>query len=166
MAVNRGKQFERQVLKSFRKYRNISVDRIHDQTTGYKGSMNICDFIVYRNPYQYYFECKSVHGKSFSLRLITELQKSGLHMKSQIDGVRAGLLIWFIDEGETVFIPIKALYEWQIAGNKSISINNLYDGKIDFLWCSGNTKKVFTDYYMDELLDNIEMNYLSFGRFK
>ena len=47
MAENRGKQFEEQIKKSFEKVKGVSVDRLHDQTTGYLGSTNICDFIVY-----------------------------------------------------------------------------------------------------------------------
>jgi len=43
MATNRGKQFERVVKESFEAVENCSIDRLHDQTTGYVGSTNICD---------------------------------------------------------------------------------------------------------------------------
>ena len=51
MAQNRGKQFEDVIKQSFEKLEDVSIDRLHDQTTGYVGSSNICDFIVYRYPY-------------------------------------------------------------------------------------------------------------------
>lgn len=43
MTINRGKQFEDVIKKSFLKVPNVSIDRLHDQTTLYKGSTNICD---------------------------------------------------------------------------------------------------------------------------
>lgn len=43
MAVNRGKDFENVVRTAFEKVPNVSIDRLHDQTTGWKGSTNICD---------------------------------------------------------------------------------------------------------------------------
>lgn len=43
MSINRGKQFEGVVKDCFLKVNGVSLDRIHDQTTHYKGSTNICD---------------------------------------------------------------------------------------------------------------------------
>lgn len=43
MAQNRGKQFEEVIRKAFEKVPNVSIDRLHDQTTGFIGSQNICD---------------------------------------------------------------------------------------------------------------------------
>lgn len=43
MSVNRGKQFEDVIKTAFEKVPGVSIDRLHDQTTGYAGSSNICD---------------------------------------------------------------------------------------------------------------------------
>lgn len=43
MAVNRGKKFEDVIRVAFERVSNVSIDRLHDQTTHYKGSQNICD---------------------------------------------------------------------------------------------------------------------------
>lgn len=43
MSVNRGKKFEDIIRKSFERVPNVSIDRLHDQTNGFKGSQNICD---------------------------------------------------------------------------------------------------------------------------
>ena len=67
MVENRGKQFENVIKTAFEKVDGVSIDRLHDQTTGFKGSSNICDFIVYKEPYEYYIECKSVHGNLLSI---------------------------------------------------------------------------------------------------
>ena len=90
MAVNRGKKFEEVVRKAFEKVPNVSIDRLHDQTTGFVGSQNICDFIVYKEPYEYYIECKSVHGNTLPFSNITETQWNGLINKATIEGVFVG----------------------------------------------------------------------------
>ena len=59
MAVNRGKDFEEHIKQAFLQVPDVSVDRLHDQTNGYLGSSNICDFIVYKKPFEYYIECIS-----------------------------------------------------------------------------------------------------------
>ena len=46
MAQNRGKQFEDVIKKAFLKVPDVSIDRLHDQTTGFLGSKNICDFVI------------------------------------------------------------------------------------------------------------------------
>lgn len=43
LAVSRGKQFEAVIKDAFEKVPGVSIDRLHDQTTGFKGSQNICD---------------------------------------------------------------------------------------------------------------------------
>ena len=67
MSTNRGKQFEDVIKQAFLKISDVSIDRLHDQTNGYLGSSNICDFIVYKKPYEYYIGYKSVHGNTLSI---------------------------------------------------------------------------------------------------
>ena len=109
MTVNRGKQFEDVIRQAFEKVPDVSIDRLHDQTNGFRGSQNICDFIVYKEPYEYYFECKSVHGASLPFSNITETQWNGLLEKSKIEGVFAGVICWFVNKDVTRFIPIQML---------------------------------------------------------
>lgn len=160
MSQNRGKQFEEVIKKSFEKIPNVSVDRLHDQTTGYLGSKNICDFIVYKKPYEYYIECKSVHGNTFPFSNITDNQYKGLLEKSKIKGVIAGLMIWWIDRDVTAFVPIKFI-EWQKTLERKSLPYGLADG-IEFEnWIScitipGKKKRVFFDYDMDYFFHTIE----------
>ena len=72
MNINRGKDFEAVVKDCFLTVPGVSIDRLHDQMTGFKGSTNICDFIVYKEPYEYYFECKAVHGNTLPFSNITK----------------------------------------------------------------------------------------------
>ena len=154
MAQNRGKDFENVVREAFEKVPNVSIDRLHDQTTGWKGSTNICDFIVYREPYEYYFECKSVHGNTLPFRNISATQWNGLLEKSFIEGVYAGIICWWIDKDRTLFIPIQTLQKLLNSGNVSYR----YDwDSYDVVEIKGKKKRVFYDYNMEEFLDAISM---------
>ena len=148
--VNRGKQFEEVIKKSFEKIPDVSIDRLHDQTTGYLGSKNICDFIVYKKPYEYYIECKSIHGNTFPLSNITDNQFSGLLNKSKIKGVIAGLIIWFVDKDVTIFVEINDLKVAKDLGDKSIRFDEAY------IRLQGKKKRVFFDYDMDHFFHTIE----------
>lgn len=155
MAVNRGKQFEDAIREAFEKVPGVSIDRLHDQTTGWKGSSNICDFIVYREPYEYYFECKSVHGNTLPFRNISATQWNGLLEKSFIEGVYAGIICWWVDKDRTLFIPIQTLQKLLNSGNVSYR----YDwDSYDVVEIKGKKKRVFFDYDMEEFLNEIQHN--------
>lgn len=185
---NRGKQFEDVIETAFEKVPNTSVVRLHDQTTGYLGSTNHCDFIVYRMPYEYHIECKSVHGNTLSIHSnpkpdkhgvlhgfygnITDKQWEGLLEKSEIAGVVAGVLCWWIDKDVTRFIPIKDLQNLRDMGIKSVR----YDSKVmhrkygkfekaftpnvqefdGLITIDGTKKRVFFDYDMLKFFEEVE----------
>lgn len=156
MAVNRGKQFELIIKEAFEKVNNVSVDRIHDQTTGYRGSFNICDFIVYKKPYEYYIECKSVHGNTLPFNNITNNQWQGLLDKSKIKGVRAGIICWWIDLDETWYIPIEVFEDAkQVMNAKSINLKHPHmQGYWTFI--PGKKKRVFFGYNMNKFFEEVE----------
>lgn len=134
---NYGKEFERQVYKNLSEVEGVSIDRIPDQVTKYKGSSsNICDFIAYKYPKLLYLECKSTHGASLSIYSepkpdkkgelhgfygnIRDNQWEGLLKKSELIGVRAGVIIWFVDKDVTMYVPIEVLKRLRDEGYKSI----------------------------------------------
>lgn len=144
--VNRGKQFEQHIKEAFLKIPEVSIDRLHDQTTKFKGSQNICDFIVYKKPYEYYIECKSVHGNTLSFSNITETQWDGLLEKSKLEGVTAGILCWWIDHDQTYFIPIELLQDAKQTMNaKSLNILHPHIHS-EWIYIPGKKKRVFFDY--------------------
>lgn len=165
MSENRGKKFEAVVRSCFERLPDVSIDRLHDQTNGYAGSSNICDFIVYRKPYEYYIECKSVHGNTLSIHSndpkkkygnITNKQWEGLLEKSKIQGVTAGIICWWVDKNVTAFIPIQALQERRDAGKKSIRYDDgVYTG-MEFYPIAGYKKRVFFDYDMEGFLNEVQ----------
>ena len=151
MAYNYGKKFEDVIREAFEKVPGVSIDRLHDQTTGWKGSANICDFIVYREPYEYYFECKSVHGNTLPFRNISATQWNGLLEKSFIEGVTAGIICWWIDKDRTLFIPIQTLQKLLNSGNVSYRYDWDSYGVVEI---KGKKKRVFFDYNMEEFLND------------
>ena len=158
MAYNRGKQFEDVVREAFEKVPGVSIDRLHDQTTHYKGSSNICDFIVYREPYEYYFECKSVHGNTLPFSNITDTQWKGLLEKSKIEGVHAGIICWFVDKNDTRFFPIQYLQKYKQLGCKSVAAFDESDDIVHPIEIKGKKKRVFFDYDMEAFLNEIQYN--------
>ena len=156
MSINRGKKFEEIIRKSFERVPNVSIDRLHDQTTGFKGSKNICDFIVYKEPYEYYIECKSVHGASLPFRNITETQWEGLLEKSKIEGVFAGIICWWTDKDVTKFIPIQLLQSLSEHNVKSIPYNFTLFGEDVLYTIKGKKKRVFFNYDMEEFFNEVQ----------
>lgn len=155
MSPNRGKQFENVIRKSFERVDGVSIDRLNDNTAGFKGVAGICDFIVYKEPHEYYIECKSVHGASLPFRNITDTQWEGLLEKSKIEGVYAGIICWFVEKGITVFIPIQVLQICKYRGWKSIRYDvNGYHGSI--IEIKGKKKRVFYEYNMEDFFNEIQ----------
>ena len=151
--TNRGKQFEDIIKKSFEKVPNVSIDRLHDQMNGYWGSKNISDFIVYKKPYEYYIECKSVNTHTLPFTNITDKQWSGMLEKSKIKGVIAGVICWYIQDDTTLFLPIGLLQNFKNLGKKSVRFDDV-DTRI--IHINGEKKRVFYDYAMDSFFHQIE----------
>lgn len=158
--INRGKQFENIIKEAFEKVPNTSVVRLHDQTTGYIGSSNHCDFIVYHKPVELHLECKSVHGNTFPFSNITDTQYKGLLEKSKVDGVIAGVIVWWADKDVTKFIPIQMLQALKNMGKKSIRYDEEVfcdsngDGYVTTT-IEGKKKRVFFEYDMEAFLKEV-----------
>lgn len=161
MGFNRGKDFENVIRKAFKRVDGVSIDRLNDNTAGFKGIAGICDFIVYKKPYEYYIECKSVHGNTLPFSNITTNQWNGLLEKSKIEGVFAGVICWWVDKDITKFIPIQFL---QMAKDKHfVSIPSDYEKKWildDYKYLPfnimGKKKRVFFEYDMSRFLKEVE----------
>lgn len=151
MSINRGKKFEEVVKQSFLKVDGVSIDRLHDQTTGYLGSRNICDFIVYKKPYEYYVECKSIHGNTFPLKNITDGQWE-LLSKAKIEGVYAGIICWWVDVDVTKWLPIEDLEIIKLNSGKSVR----FDADIGFE-IKSKKKRVFFDYDMKQFFKEVSL---------
>ena len=81
-----------------------SFDRIPDQMNGfYQVSRNICDFACYKYPYMYHIESIATEHDRFSFGQLTDKQRDGLLVKSEIPG-NYGLVILLFAEYKRAFI--------------------------------------------------------------
>ena len=128
MAVNKGKQFEERFKKDWiESFPDSALTRLYDQVSGYKGvSRNICDFICYNHPYQFFIECKSHKGASIPFDKITQYDK----MKDVvgIKGVRAGVVLWLYDKDKVFYIPISTITEMKKDDKKSVGLKAVEEG--------------------------------------
>ena len=157
--VNRGKDFERQVKSAFEKIEGVSIDRLKDSMSGYMGDNTICDFIVYKKPYEFYIECKAVHGNTLNFKSdIRPNQWEGLTEKSLINGVYSGFMVWFIDHDLTIYIDVAVLANMRASGLKSLNIRDLdYIDTVQSnrLMCIGGKKRrILFDYDMNSFFNN------------
>lgn len=153
--INRGKDFEAKIKEAFEKVPNCSIDRIHDQVSGYAGSCNIADFIIYKKPRMLYLECKCCYGNTLPFSNITNNQWKGLLEKSEINGVIAGVVIWFIDLDKTIFISIQTLQQMKKDGLKSVNAKTFDPMEYEAIQISGEKKRIFFDYDMEKFLHDI-----------
>lgn len=104
-----------------------SIIRLYDQMTGYKeSSKNICDYICYNYPNQFFIECKSHKGASIPFGKISQYKK----MKSVVGrkGVRTGVILWLYEKDVVYYIPISTITEMKNNGEKSVGIRSVKEG--------------------------------------
>lgn len=156
MKISRGKQFEEEFKKAMSLIPNISIDRLPDPCAGYAGIRNICDFIVYQFPVQFYFECKAVSGNTLNFNgMVTKDQWDGLYEKSLIRGVCAGLVVWYIDHDITVFVPIQPIKQKRDFGMKSLNVKDIISGEIPHTALPGRKKKILFEYAGSKFLNDL-----------
>ena len=153
MANNKGKQFEDVIRKSFLKVSDVSIDRLRDAPRKLKNVDNPSDFIVYKKPHEIYAECKSHRGNTLPFSCIREEQIKGMSEKAKIDGVKAGIIIWFIDHDLTYWVPIDEVVCWRDMGNKSINIKDIY--KFNYIEITGKKRRIYFDYDMNKFLEDL-----------
>ena len=142
MAVNKGKAWEAKFKTDFMKsFPDGSIDRLYDPVGGYYGINNICDFIGYEWPNIYYLELKSHKGNTFPFTCLPQYDK--LISKVGIKGVRAGVVLWFIDHDQVIYAPISTITKMKNDGKKSINVKELDDYHLIKL--PGQKKRVFVE---------------------
>lgn len=162
MAVNRGKQFEQVVKQAFETVHDTVVVRLPDQTNGFAGSKNPCDFLVYHLGHFYGIECKTVHGNTFPFSNLTDYQYSELLKLSSVKGCFGGVLCWWVDKDVTTFIPIELISLLKnIRGAKSIrydvdGILVTHHGIRRPIHIASKKKRVFFEYDMKQFFQEAE----------
>lgn len=121
MPVNRGKQFEKLIQTTFENLAlQVRCERLHDQVSGFvEVSKNPADFIVYKFPFEYYIECKSIHGASIPINNLVQLDR--IRERCGVYGVFGKFIIWFVDKQETYWVDHKYLLVQRMLGKKSVN---------------------------------------------
>lgn len=123
---NPGKPAEDQLRKWLDKPEaGYSFDRIPDQMTGKKGSTNICDFVLFKSPYQYYIESKSTWEDRFNFSMLTDDQYKGLLKKSRIQNVFGVVVVLFASYQRAFIIDIREIDRLVQSGKKSLNIKKI-----------------------------------------
>ena len=142
MAVNRGKQFELKVRQDLSKIQGISIDRLQDAMSGFKHMSNISDLIFYKFPFICYGEIKSHKGNTFPLSNLTQYEK--LLAKKGIKGVRAGVILWFIDHDKVLWVPIDTFEKLRKEDKKSVNVKMDYE-EYNIIEIPSQKRRVFLD---------------------
>lgn len=143
MPNNKGKQFEAKLKECWLRQPGATIDRLYDQTGMYYGVRNIADFIGYKYPHIFYLEAKSIKGNTFPLTNLSQYED--LLGKTFIEGVRAGVVIWYYEKDRVIFVPIVTIREMKRDGLKSVNITKLDNSKYYFINIPSIKKHVLMD---------------------
>lgn len=160
---NRGKQFEDVIKDNLLNVNEVvgrkvvDVQRLYDTTNGFSGVRQPSDFSVFLFPHQYYLECKSTHAHTLNQSYITQITE--LEKKAKVEGVIAGVFIWFEEDDITVFVPVETLVNHFYNRNKkSVAVKEILNGDLEqsgwFYILKGKKKRVFYQYDMLDFFKN------------
>lgn len=149
MSETLGKKAEKKIKEWLDKPElGYSFDRIPDQMTGFYGSSNICDFIVFHAPRQYYIESKATENDRFEFSMISQTQHDGLLKKSKIKYVYAWVIVLFASYKRAFVLNIEDI-DWMIQnGKKSLNIKKIDKWPIPYkeITTIPNNRKDLLDY--------------------
>ena len=88
-------------------------NRIPDQMSGfYMVSRNICDFDCYKYPHFYHIESKATYEDRFEFNNLTDLQRDGLLLKSQIKGSYGFVVVLYAAYKRAFIFDIRDIAEF------------------------------------------------------
>lgn len=119
-----------------------TILRLHDQMSGYKVvSRNPSDFICYSYPKMMYVECKETTGNTLNWKAFS--QYDNLVPYAKIDGILAGVLIWFSEQQVVAFVSIKDCIKMHEEGKKSIAYKDITDPAYNILQVKSEIKRIY-----------------------
>ena len=140
---NYGKDYEERFRKNFEKcFPNRFILRLRDNVSKYRGSArNPCDFICHVGNILYMLEVKCHYGNTFPFQDLR--QYDDLITYVGLENVEIGVMIWFIDHDEELYVPIETIRKMKEDGEKSVNIRKLKDYKV--IHVSSKKMRVFLD---------------------
>lgn len=156
MALNRGKQFEKLFMEQWHTaFPNSFIYRLKDDISQYKmTAANPCDFICFVKNHLYLLETKTIQGNTFPFSNLSQYDK--LLSYSSIDGLVAGVIIWYTERDKVFFVPIQTIKKMKEDGLKSVNVKTALDSYY-VLDIPSVKKRVFmdSDYtILTSVLDN------------
>lgn len=145
MAMNKGKAFEARFKEDWKRaFPNSFLFRIPDQMNGYlTTSQNPCDFIAFTNRTLFLIECKSHEGTSIPFTAIPQYER--LLRYKDIEYIKAGIIVWFIEHDKVIWVPIAAAEKIYTTGHKSIQLKMLGNDEYNILEIPSIKKRVFME---------------------
>ena len=139
------KQFEIKFREDWKKaFSETFCYRLPDQMSGYKTvSQNPCDILCYSYPNLYLVECKTHKGNTFPFTAFR--QYANLLQYAGIKGVRAGIVLWFVEHDEIIYVPVKTVEKMMADGKKSINVKDIYTDTYRIIKIPSVKKKVYFD---------------------
>lgn len=128
-----------------------SFDRIPDQMSGYYAvSRNICDFICFKSPNQYYIESKATYHDRFDFSMISDTQREGLLKKSTIEHVYGLIFLLFASHKRAFLLDIREICKLIDSGTKSINIKKIEKWPLNYIEVTTvKSRKELLDYTGD-----------------
>ena len=141
---NRGKEFERKFAEDWVKsFPSSFIFRLKDDVSKYKmTAANPCDFICFVKKHLYLLEIKTIKGNTFPFSNLSQYDK--LLSYSDIDGLVAGVIIWFNERDKVFFVPIQTAQKMRGDGLKSVNVKNALDNYY-IIDIPSKKKRVFMD---------------------
>lgn len=149
MNDNLGKSAEKKIQEWLDKPEaGYDFQRIPDQMTGFYGSSNICDFVLYKYPHHYWIESKATWESRFEFSRLTDVQYNGLLTKSTIPGVYGVVIVLFASHKRAILLDIQQIKDIIDKGKKSINIDKIdkWDFKYSEIPTISNNRKKLLDY--------------------
>lgn len=163
MSSNVGKKFENKFRECMTKVEGMRVIRLPDQMNGFKGSTNPCDFFLYRYPYMYAIECKTINTDRFPICNLAPTQYDSLLEFSKTKGLICGVMIWYVQRDITIFYPIEIFEYCKLIDKKGIRYDETIEidipNGLSMRQIDGVKRRVFFDYDFDKFISSIEYDY-------
>lgn len=108
---NEGKKFEKDFIDSAPTIGCFTY-RLKDDTSGFSGVRNPCDFMLFKQPHLYMLELKSHLGRSIPFGALQLYQVNSLYENSKVSGTVCGFVFNFRDFDMTVFVDAVKVYDF------------------------------------------------------
>lgn len=144
MKANYGKEFEKRFKTQWTKcFPDQFIYRLKDDTSGFYGSSNPCDFLVHIDNTLFLLEVKSHYGNTFPWSAFRQYDEM-LKFRNK-KNVQLGLIVWFIEHDTIIYVDLDTITQMMNDNLKSINIKKLESQNYKYLKIPSVKKRVFLE---------------------